>query len=337
MRVFWFGISVIILALVFWRIFYRDKLIKQIPMAKVMAYLGVGIITYLGLFEKFDTEESLATAIVISAIFEIVTNAQEFLNNLKVKKKEKVKKETKTKGINKTMCVCICAVIIIFIPIVVYSFTAHPVHPSGKNHDWVGFWGGYLGSIIGGVITLFVMWYTLKKTEEENERTARMQLLPFMSYHFVTDKEEVEKNSVGGSWVYLPEYFEFNGDYRACIRIKIKNVGNWHARGIRLYFEIDGSLNDSYESWENSSLMQGEEKEVEFYFVFSDDIAKTNYNFDVRLHIFYQDCLHHTYEQVIKMYVQKSSHYDEEGNMSEVDSVWVGNVEDEKLVSSYPK
>ena len=241
MRIFWFGTSSIILALVFWGIFYRDKLIKQIPMAKVIVYLGVGIITYLGLYEKLDTKESLATAVVISAIFEIVTNAQECLNNLKAEKKEKGKKETKAKGINKRMCVCICAVITIFIPMCVYFLTTIPLLPAGGNNDWAGFWGGYIGAIIGGIITLLVLYYTLKdgkenlsktlefekkKAQEEAIRKFNDELLNYLVEYHTLIQEIFEENNKSAIFKDF-EYKVFRcTELEKLIRIKLNSKRN---------------------------------------------------------------------------------------------------------------
>lgn len=34
-----------------------------------------------------------------------------------------------------------------------------------NDNDWIGFWGSYVGAILGGLVSLYVMRYTINKTE----------------------------------------------------------------------------------------------------------------------------------------------------------------------------
>ena len=51
---FWGGIILVIIVVAASLILNPGKTIKQIPASKAIAYFGVAVITYLGLYEKFD-------------------------------------------------------------------------------------------------------------------------------------------------------------------------------------------------------------------------------------------------------------------------------------------
>lgn len=235
---FWGGIILVIIVVAASLILNPGKTIKQIPASKAIAYFGVAVITYLGLYEKFDTEESLATAIVISAIFEIITNTQEYLKSRKEKKQEKVKKEIKVKGMNKKKWVSIGTVIIIFIPMCVYLLTTIPLLPAGGNNDWAGFWGGYIGAIIGGIITLLVLYYTLKdekenlaktlefeknKIEEEDKKRFNNELLNcLVEYHVLMNGLYGDFKDMHGSEAYDSKIYK-STVLSKLIKIKLKS------------------------------------------------------------------------------------------------------------------
>ena len=49
------------------------------------------------------------------------------------------------------------------------------------SNEWIGFWGGYLGSIIGGLITLYVLFRTLKDNKKNQIRQEKIDFCNYVS------------------------------------------------------------------------------------------------------------------------------------------------------------
>ena len=64
--------------------------------------------------------------------------------------------------------IILCVVVaIIFCPFLVMCGTSADVlNWATSDNDWIGFWGSYIGAILGGLITLFVLWCTIKSNED---------------------------------------------------------------------------------------------------------------------------------------------------------------------------
>ena len=57
-----------------------------------------------------------------------------------------------------------------------------------NDNDWIGFWGSYVGAIFGGLVSLYVMRYTINKTEKITEMERKKEfcdnlLKELIDYH----------------------------------------------------------------------------------------------------------------------------------------------------------
>lgn len=66
--------------------------------------------------------------------------------------------------------------IIIAAPIIIgLGVSADILNNFTNNNDWIGFWGSYVGTIIGGIITLAVLYFTLKNENYNKKREEKIQ------------------------------------------------------------------------------------------------------------------------------------------------------------------
>ncbi len=87
---FFGGVVAILIIIAISSILNPDKMFKQMPVVKIIVYAGVAILTLCDFcYGSENSKEGLATAVTISAIFEIVTNFQE---TIAIKKKSSSKK-----------------------------------------------------------------------------------------------------------------------------------------------------------------------------------------------------------------------------------------------------
>lgn len=67
--------------------------------------------------------------------------------------------------------------LVLITPVCVGGLVSISVWPKlSTSNDWIGFWGGYAGSIVGGVITLTVMWMSLKSNKKMQDLSMRQNL-----------------------------------------------------------------------------------------------------------------------------------------------------------------
>lgn len=82
-----FCVAIILIILIYFKYLHPGNVINQIPLVKAIVYAGVLVLTIMDYWKISDrTEDSLAIAVAISAIFEIVTNCQEQKIRKKCKK-----------------------------------------------------------------------------------------------------------------------------------------------------------------------------------------------------------------------------------------------------------
>nr|DAE44007.1 MAG TPA: hypothetical protein [Caudoviricetes sp.] len=88
------SMSIVIIAA---KILWPSAIIKQMPAIKVIVYSGILILTIIDIaFETSDSRQCLAAAVILSALFEIISNAEELATKSRYKKdKRKNKKEYK--------------------------------------------------------------------------------------------------------------------------------------------------------------------------------------------------------------------------------------------------
>lgn len=65
--------------------------------------------------------------------------------------------------------------IILFSPLAVAGGTSAPVLQWATNdNDWIGFWGDYIGAVLGGLITLYVLYRTLRSERKNHRREEKV-------------------------------------------------------------------------------------------------------------------------------------------------------------------
>lgn len=79
------------------KILWPGTIIKQMPAIKVIVYSGILILTIIDIaLETSGSRQGLAAAVILSALFEIISNFEEFITKSRYKKdKRKNKKEYK--------------------------------------------------------------------------------------------------------------------------------------------------------------------------------------------------------------------------------------------------
>ena len=61
-------------------------------------------------------------------------------------------------------------VVLLIIPLGIAFLLRFEFIITDTSSGWIGFWGSYLGGIVGGLITLYVMFRTLKENRELEDR-----------------------------------------------------------------------------------------------------------------------------------------------------------------------
>ena len=84
--------------------------------------------------------------------------------------------------------VLISLIILVAVPLAVAFMVSARVLVTDTSNEWIGFWGGYLGSIIGGLITLYVLFRTLKDNKKNQIRQEKIDFCNYVS-------EAIWKNS----------------------------------------------------------------------------------------------------------------------------------------------
>lgn len=147
---------------------------KQIPMTKVVVYLGVIALTFMDkIFATVNSDLALKSAVLMASVYEVLSIVVEY-NMIQIK-------EEHMKTIKKVLSICgkvlllllLFGIILIVIPQCVAMMTGTNLLEKSTGSQWIDFWGGYLGAIIGGAITLYVLWKTLnveKRTREREEK-----------------------------------------------------------------------------------------------------------------------------------------------------------------------
>ena len=64
--------------------------------------------------------------------------------------------------------------ILVLIPLGVAFMLSFRFIITDTTNEWIGFWGGYLGAILGGMITLYVLWKTIKEEKEISIRQEKI-------------------------------------------------------------------------------------------------------------------------------------------------------------------
>lgn len=102
---------------------------------------------------------------------------------------------------------------IIFV-VILFAFIVSPIVLCvlKVNESWIGFWGGYLGAIFSGIITLWVMYCTMKeekKIAKENNRRENNKYLLEKLADYVSSVENLARRwNIYFSYVLLGKELE---------------------------------------------------------------------------------------------------------------------------------
>lgn len=153
-----------------------DGLCKQIPVAKVVVYLGVIALTFMDkIFATVNSDLALKSAVLMAAVYEVLSIIVEH-NMMQIKKEHmKTMKKALSVCVKLLLLLLFLGFILVIIPQFVGVVTGTNPLEKGAGSQWIDFWGGYLGAIIGGAITLYVLWKTLSVEKRVREREEKIQ------------------------------------------------------------------------------------------------------------------------------------------------------------------
>lgn len=122
----------------------------------------------------------------------------------------------KRKVENVFVVIGILSLIFIIIPVIIGIIVSvnGPLWLETSN-EWIGFWGGYLGSILGGIITLLVLWYTIKDNKKARDREEKI-----IFYDRLIEIESLYCQEIGNYFSLITRVMvEKNNElYRMCIQ-----------------------------------------------------------------------------------------------------------------------
>ena len=206
--------------------------------------------------------------------------------------------------------ILISLVLIIGLPLAIDWLIIGNGFPSNiENSDWVSFFGGYIGALIGAIVSLAGIIITIRYTNEQNKKDRELQVRPYCAMRFVHDDKLVGTKRIIAQLPIGCEPRENNGPKYTGI-IYIKNIG----LGPALEFDFDrDEIDDGREHYpilmqrnaDTSNclvniLQPGEEAAFPIYIVKHEVMHKYK-NFDIVLHIKYQDLFMNTYYQKITL------------------------------------
>lgn len=150
---------------------------------------------------------------------------------------------------NKLWLISVGIIILVGVPSVVYLLVMIPLFPAGANNDWAGFWGGYAGAIIGGIITLYVMFKSLRENKKsqdkifERERSEQIvkEKIEFCNYivSLFAELEECTDRLIDETFDYIK-----TGNIEICLRAK-NYAGKVKRISIILNIQLSIKENDS--------------------------------------------------------------------------------------------
>lgn len=231
-----------------------------------------------------------------------------------------------------SIIILISILLIIGLPIALDWLIIGNKFPSNiEKSDWVGFFGGYIGALIGAIVSIAGIIITILYTNEQNKKDRELQVRPYCSIRYVHDNKLVGTNKIIAELPIGCEPKKNNGPKYTSI-IYIKNIGLGPA--VEFDFNID-KIDDGREHYpilmqrnadtSNRSvnlLQPGEEAAFPIYIFFNfDKITEADFldlgkfemfrytvkhevmqkykNFNIVIHIKYNDLFMNTYYQKI--------------------------------------
>lgn len=212
-----------------------------------------------------------------------------------------------------------------------------------EQYDWLRLLASSGSTLVAVIVPVSIMFYTLFYQKEQDEIDRRLQILPRLSYNIITDESRIPKDHPNSTIICIPaeeiNYDNYKDTESSKLLIRIKNVGNWHLRGMRIYLETDHvKAPYNYNVWEGADLNQDQELEVYYQFEVLPKIKDAgSYRHSVHMHIYYQDMAHNFYKQTLEFSITKSI-----ANPEEVDRVYhkcvcCSDIGCEKIVQGYPE
>ena len=95
--------------------------------------------------------------------------------------------------------------IFIVIPLFIAFILSFRFISTDTSNEWIGFWGGYLGSVFGGLITLYVLYRTLK---DNRISQFRQEKIAFCNY--VAELSGKACAKINERDIYILRYLEPN-------------------------------------------------------------------------------------------------------------------------------
>ena len=188
--------------------------------------------------------------------------------------------------------ILISLVLIIGLPLAIDWLIIGNGFPSNiENSDWVSFFGGYIGALIGAIVSLAGIIITIRYTNEQNKKDRELQVRPYCAMRFVHDDKLVGTKRIIAQLPIGCEPRENNGPKYTGI-IYIKNIGLGAACPIYMYFNFDKITEDDFLDLGESEMSR---------YIVKHEVMHKYKNFDIVLHIKYQDLFMNTYYQKITL------------------------------------
>lgn len=145
---------------------------------------------------------------------------------------------------------------IFIIPMIIALMLSVRFFCTDTTNEWIGFWGGYIGSILGGIITLYVLFQTLKNNEDIQKRNEKVSYC-----NYVIEKIAELDEALSLFLLHMNKYRTFKrgycsenklpyeleeskqnfllGEYNLCLEL--------HARLVREYLVISAQLGGHFD------------------------------------------------------------------------------------------
>ena len=159
-------------------------------------------------------------------------------------------------------------VVLVLVPLGIAFMLSFRLIVTDTTNEWIGFWGGYLGSILGGVITLIVMWYTLKNENQNRRREEKIyffdNIISLSAEYFQMCARMTEVMTLCFDNITSESYTIAINKANAAEKIRIQ---------IRMLLETRENV---YEVKEMLEVLENTEKKIDGIMKVFDDICKVN-------------------------------------------------------------
>ena len=172
----------------------------------------------------------------------------------------------------------------------------------------MSFFGGYIGALIGAIVSLAGIIITIRYTNEQNKKDRELQVRPYCAMRFVHDDKLVgtkriiaqlpigcefdfDRDEIDDGREHYPILMQRNADTSNCL-VNILQPGEEAAFPIYIYFNFDKITEDDFLDLGESEMSR---------YIVKHEVMHKYKNFDIVLHIKYQDLFMNTYYQKITL------------------------------------